>query len=231
MLLAELERLYSLPEITKGFPSKEDALAWANQVAPLLKFNDEYYRAFVTALDDLHADISSYSVGPRWRLMMSQVQRAIAELKNVQSGALPQGEAVKLATPGGTYIHPRRLQELSSLCGMAFDLTKLLQLLNEINTCHHHGCYFAVAALVRSVIDHVPPIFGFITFSQVASNYAGGRSFKETMERLDKSARTIADQHLHSQIRKAEVIPTINQVDFSNEIDVLLGEIVRILKQ
>ena len=101
--------------------------------------------------------------------------------------------------------------------------------MREINACHENACHLAIAALVRTILDHVPPIFGFKGFAEVANNYLGGRSFKESMGHLDNAARKIADQHLHMQVRKREVLPTIVQVDFSNNVDLLLSEIVRIL--
>jgi len=140
-------------------------------------------------------------------------------------------EPVKLRTPGNTYVHPQRIEELEPLSGRTVDLTKLLELLREINVCHEHGCLFAIAALVRIVLDHVPPIFGYKTFSEVANNYPGTRSFKQSMGQLDNAARTIADQHLHAQARKHEALPTGVQVDFSNHLDFLLSEIVIILRR
>lgn len=50
------------------------------------------------------------------------------------------------------------------------------------------------------------------------------------MDHLQKSSRKIADSHLHIMIRKKEVLPNATQVDFKNDLDRLLGEIVRILK-
>jgi hypothetical protein len=47
------------------------------------------------------------------------------------------------------------------------------------------------------------------------------------MRTLEQSSRNSADQHLHCQIRKAETIPNATQVNFSNDLDVLLSEIVR----
>jgi hypothetical protein len=88
----------------------------------------------------------------------------------------------------------------------------------------------ALAALVRTVLDHVPPVFGYKSFSEIANSHAGGKSFKESMNHLDSSARKIADQYLHAQVRNSEVLPNIVQVDFSNDLDVLLAEIVRVLK-
>jgi hypothetical protein len=84
--------------------------------------------------------------------------------------------------------------------------------------------------LTRALLDHVPPIFLCAKFSEVANNYAGSKSFKESMKHLENSSRKIADQYLHTQIRQKESLPNITQVSFSNDIDVLLSEICRILK-
>jgi len=47
------------------------------------------------------------------------------------------------------------------------------------------------------------------------------------MTHLDKSSRKIADSYLHGQIRKKERLPNKTQVNFSQDIDVLLAEICR----
>ncbi|MBA3611897.1 MAG: hypothetical protein H0W49_03080 [Nitrospirales bacterium] len=50
------------------------------------------------------------------------------------------------------------------------------------------------------------------------------------MKRLDSSLRSIADSYLHVQVRSKEVLPTRIQVNFAQELDVLLQEIVRVLR-
>ncbi|MBZ0159292.1 hypothetical protein [Candidatus Methylomirabilis sp.] len=175
----------------------------------VVHFKEEYYLNFVYPLNQLHANISSYSITPRWRLMLTQVERAIADLKYMEAGINPSAGPVKLSTPGGTYVHPHRIEALSALKPTNFDLHKLAALLNEISVCDRNRCYFALVALVRTVIDHVPPLFGCKTFPEVANSYAGGKSFKESMIHLDNSARKIADQHLHAQVRRSEVLPNL----------------------
>jgi hypothetical protein len=128
------------------------------------------------------------------------------------------------------YIDPYRINELRSIQSTSYDLSKLIALCEEINKCYRVGCYFAVAMLVRSILDHVPPIFGQKTFAEVANNYKGARSFKEAMHNLDGSSRKIADSFLHVQIRAKEVLPNKTQVNFSNNLDVLLSEIARVIK-
>jgi hypothetical protein len=81
--------------------------------------------------------------------------------------------------------------------------------------------------LARALLDHVPPIFGMRSFTEVANNY-GGKSFKGTMEHLEEGLRNVADGHLHQQIRNSESLPTAQQVNFSAALDILLSEIERI---
>lgn len=128
-----------------------------------------------------------------------------------------------------TYIDTHRLNELRDINSEDFDLTKLIRLCEELNSNFVNGNYLSIAMLTRTIIHHIPPIFGFSNFEQVASQYPG-KSFKQNMQHLKDSLKPIADRHLHSQIRKSESLPTKTQVDFRNDLDVLLEEIVRVLK-
>jgi hypothetical protein len=162
--------------------------------------------------------------------MRTTLHKAIEQIKHgIDTADHTQG--IKLSAPTKEYIHPARMKELREIASDKFDLCKLLRLCEELNDCYRANAVFSIMMLTRALIDHVPPVFGFRSFSEVANNYAGTKSFKESMERLNSSSRKIADQHLHSPIRKSESIPTMNQVDFCNDIDVLLAEVYRILKR
>jgi hypothetical protein len=228
-LRAELERLRAL--VKADAPSigpKSQTLAWGNQVLPLLKFEPAYYAMFNEAFQTFHANLTSPTVISLWHVMISQLDRAIADLTYRDAGLIADVEPVKLT--GGRYVAQSRIDDLAGLSAPRFDVTKLLELLRELTDCQERRCYFAIAALVRTILNHVPPIFGYKTFAEVTANYGGGKSFKDSMVRLEESARSIADQHLHAMIRARESTPTLTQVDFSNELDVLLAEIVRTLK-
>jgi hypothetical protein len=84
--------------------------------------------------------------------------------------------------------------------------------------------------LTRAILDHVPPVFGMAKFENVVANYSGGRSFKETMQHLQDASRKIADGHLHEKMRLSEALPTQQQVNCCQQLDVLLGEIVRYIR-
>lgn len=84
--------------------------------------------------------------------------------------------------------------------------------------------------LVRAITDHVPPVFGMSSFAQVAANYGGSQSFKKSMQHLQGSLRNIADGILHEQIRNRGALPSPQQVEFRQDLDRLLGEILRIVE-
>jgi len=144
--------------------------------------------------------------------------------------SLMGSETPSIAPSEPSYVDPTRIAELEAIRTSRFDLTRLVELCRELNTSFASGSYLAVAMLARALIDHVPPVFGANTFSEVLTLYEGSRSFKESMTHLELSCRKIADAHLHVQIRGKEVLPTRTQVNFSNDTDVLLAEIVRILR-
>ncbi len=126
-------------------------------------------------------------------------------------------------------ISEQRITELRSISSQKFDLTKLIRFCEELNVVYSERCFLATAMLIRALLDHVPPIFEVQNFAGVANNYRGAQSFKQAMAHLEEVARIIADGYIHIQIRSKEVLPMPEQVNFSQEIDLLLSEIVRIL--
>lgn len=127
------------------------------------------------------------------------------------------------------FVDSDRIQELRELKSSNFDLRKLIRLCEEINTNFGAGNYFATLMLSRAIIDHIPPIFKEEKFQDVYSQN-GTKSFKEHMAHLDKSLRKIADSYLHTHIRKKESLPNKTQVNFAQDLDVLLSEICRIIE-
>lgn len=129
------------------------------------------------------------------------------------------------------YVSQSRINELIDLQAKRFDLTRLIQLLTEVNIAYNNRMYLSVAMQVRAIIDHVPPIFDCSNFQEVANQYKGSKSFKKSMKNLQNSLRNIADAYLHTQIRRSETLPTAIQIDFKADLDVLLSEISRIKKK
>jgi hypothetical protein len=128
-----------------------------------------------------------------------------------------------------SYVDSDRLNALKVVKSKEYDLSKLIKLCEEINLCYSNNCNLATIVLLRSILDHIPPIFGFITFSEVCAGY-GKRTFKEISSRLNSSSRKIADSYLHDPIRKKETLPNKTQVNFSQELDYLLAEVISVIK-
>lgn len=149
--------------------------------------------------------------------------------EKTQAKAVSEGRReVQLNTKARAFVDPDRIEELRRLRSSEFDFTRLIRLCEELNLCYAVECYLATSMVTRSILDHVPPLFMVKSFAEVANNYSGGtRSFKDSMKKLEESSRKISDMNLHTQIRKSEILPNARQVDFSQDIDVLLGEIVR----
>lgn len=128
------------------------------------------------------------------------------------------------------FVHPIRIEELRKIQNKSYDTKKLIRLCEELNSAFHSNNLISASLLFRAIIDHVPPVFGCKNFTEVANNYSGGTSsFKKAMQKFDNVLRNIADNNIHSQIRQKEVLPTPIQINFTQELDLLLSEIIRIL--
>lgn len=128
------------------------------------------------------------------------------------------------------YVSEERINELSLISGK-FDLSRLIYICKELNIGYQSGQIYALPLLVRCILDHIPPIFGCKNFKEVANNYPERtKSFRDSAKHLEESSRKIGDSFLHTQIRQSESLPNSIQVDFRQSLDVVLGEVVRILR-
>lgn len=130
-----------------------------------------------------------------------------------------------------SFVHKDRIESLENLNleHPDYDLSKVIQICYEMNVCYTNRCFFALASLQRMLIDHIPPIFNFQRFSEVANQH-GSKSFKKHMSHLGNSLRNLSDSYLHQHIRKSETLPNEISIVFASAIDDLLSEVVRFLK-
>lgn len=128
------------------------------------------------------------------------------------------------------YICEERIKALQETHNPDFDLTKLIKFAKELNIAKENSMYFSIIFLVRTILNHVSPIWGFPTFKTLLNNGQLSNSFKEICDRLENTSRKIADSHIHQPITKAEDLPTFQQVNFEAEIDFLLMEALKKLR-
>jgi hypothetical protein len=166
--------------------------------------------------------------GPSLACVKEAIQLVEGAVNHIRRRPDFRNSAIVSTSP--PYVDTSRLAELRSLRKQQWDVTRLIRLCEELNSAHNNGCLMSVTMLVRAIVDHVPPIFECKSFTEVANNVTGAKSFKGSMEHLNQSLRNVADAYLHLQIRPRESLPAPSQVEFSADLDVLLAEVVRLLK-
>ena len=177
--------------------------------------------------DDLARYIANWRPGTENHII------GMRELERRTSTTSKPSQAIDIASPKPLYVDPARLAEIEALASTKWDFSRLAQLCRELNAAYSDGHYITTAALVRIVMDHVPPLFGFTSFDQIAANYGGPKdhkSFKRSMTHLQQSIRNISDAQIHSHIRPTDALPNATQVDVKGDLDVLLAEVIRLGK-
>lgn len=141
--------------------------------------------------------------------------------------ALERADDSALAVGGSAWIiDPGLIERLSNVELQKFDIVFLVRMCREINSCFAHSNLVATVLLMRAVLNYVPPLFGYETFSQVVANI--GRSFKDSFDHLEKGLRKIADFHTHRRIGTAEFYPSIAQVEpYKPQFELLLQQVVQ----
>lgn len=190
-----------------------------------LKHANDYSLALMGIL---RASAAGYPGGPSY----ASIEEA-TEIVRAATRAIRRKLAAPTATAGlnKSYVDPTRIIALQAISNGDWDYKRLVELCRELNVAAANRCHMATAMLLRTMLNHVPPVLGFNTFAEVANNYGGPKSlksFKASMQRLEGSLRNIADMHLHSPIRSVEDVPSAVQVDFAADLDVLLGEVIRV---
>lgn len=164
------------------------------------------------------------------RAMRAQGQPELERNSGTESRGNDKGAVSRDISSTHSYVDLARLNELRAISSNRWDLTRLVRMCEELNEAFERDSFISCSMLVRSIVDHIPPIFGYKSFGEVANNYTGSKSFRGSMQQLDKSLRNHADGNLHTQIRRKESLPTRTQVAFWSDLDKLLEETVRVLE-
>jgi hypothetical protein len=79
------------------------------------------------------------------------------------------------------------------------DCTKLLTLCQELNDNHAQENAYAAHALLRAILDHIPPILDCKSFAEVANNHSWTQTDKKYVKKL-LDFKLQGDDALHRQI-------------------------------
>ena len=130
------------------------------------------------------------------------------------------------ASTSKDFVDSGLVARVASLSGQSFNLAKLTRFTVELNENYSRGNYLSCALLIRAIINHVPPLFGHRTFSQVVAG--AGRSVKAILRQLEEGARDIDDLHTHEIVDGYSSPPTKNQIEpYKPPLEVLYQEIER----
>jgi hypothetical protein len=100
------------------------------------------------------------------------------------------------------YIDPQISASMTARAqALGLDSGKLARLIAELNDNCSRGNAYAAHALLRAVLDHIPPLLGCADFRAAANNYSWSRTDRSYAHRL-LDFKLQADDALHRQISK-----------------------------
>jgi hypothetical protein len=100
------------------------------------------------------------------------------------------------------YIDPQISASMTARAeALGLDSGKLVRLIAELNDNYSRGNAYAAHALLRAVLDHIPPLLGCADFKAAANNYSWGRTDRSYVHGL-LDFKLQADDALHRQISK-----------------------------
>ncbi len=116
------------------------------------------------------------------------------------SAAATPVTASEFATPMNSYVNQQIIHDIRTKDGKSqFNVAKLLRLIGELNDNYERRNSYATHAMLRAILDHIPPILGQPDFNAVVNNYSWGRTDKRYLKKL-VDFRDQADDALHRQI-------------------------------
>lgn len=168
-------------------------------------------------LDAMVADLNTRPTEPLDALLLhAQLLGVVVALRNHLGNR---------TVPSRPFVDPTMIDVLRDTKISNLDLGKLIKMCEELNDNYERENYIACVLLLRAVMNHVPPVFGYQLFKEVSAH--AGRSVKAALELLEDNARVISDLHNHSLIRATEPLPTRSQIEpFRASFEILLHEIV-----
>lgn len=129
-------------------------------------------------------------------------------------------------TDPGRYIAPSIIDRLQAAQPTAeYNLKKLISLLQELDDCYHLGHVYASHALLRAVLDHIPPVFEQKNYGAVVNNVPWSRTDRSYIKQLDLF-RVQADDVLHRQMRKTPEVLDIDDLPRGAAVNALLNAVL-----
>lgn len=218
----------------------KEVAAWLGKIAPGSPLHADWltkWPAGIT-LGDYYAEPDTWftfqeAVKQRLLWLTNLPARlAIAELSPKGGHAPARTEKVQAEEPPRDYVERGIIDQLKSVENERWGgVDRLVRFCEELNACFTGGQLFAVTCLTRTILGYVVPLFRCKTFDQVAKLEFGSKELEEAVKCLDSSFRNVGNHYLGSPISQGGVLPSPRQVDFAEELNTLLAEVVRLLRE
>jgi hypothetical protein len=154
--------------LSEKFPDSGLRAEWASLQSSDLGPPQDTPSRFIRGMAEMNVDQRL-----RWLANLpNQVSiRKLTTPEIASDSSLKEGRReLKLAVTSRAIVDPARIQALQDASHPDFDLSKLVLLCQEMNLAFATKSYLSMAMLTRAIIDHVPPIFGMKSFSEVANH-------------------------------------------------------------
>jgi hypothetical protein len=161
------------------------------------------------------------------------IERTIEIVTENAAQIAPAPAAVEqppIAAPGrGPYVDPALLDELEKAAQTTtWNLDRLIALCRELNHNYTADMPHASAAMIRTILDHIPPVFQHQDFKQVAAQHPFGRTDKAYARDL-VSSKSVADDALHRQIGKSSTVLAMDDLPSPVRLRAMLRELLTLL--
>jgi len=172
---------------------------------------------------------NSSATSPAWRdagWRLQSVDQAARRVTFTRAGEPAHPRAQQPPRTQIQYVDVHLITAIQAADGTdRFSRAKLLRLIGELNDNCGKGNTYAAHALLRAILDHVPPLLNCPDFEAVASNYPWGRTDRKYMRRL-LDFKLQADDVLHRQISARADMLTIDDMPARAWINRLLQECI-----
>jgi hypothetical protein len=135
-----------------------------------------------------------------WRV--ESVDQAAGEVVFTRAADGQSRTAARPAPSRPGYVDPQVSTSLAARAeAIGLNPGKLTRLVAELNDSYNRGNAYAAHALLRAILDHIPPLLGCADFKAAANSYPWSRTDRGYARRL-LDFKLQADDALHRQISK-----------------------------
>jgi hypothetical protein len=155
------------------------------------------------------------------------------EISPLQHTSFDVEVASPIASERQPYVDAGLIDDLEGVAKRTrWRVHKLIALCQELNDAFVVGNPYACAALIRAILDHIPPVFGHSDFKHIAAQH----SFP--VQRTDKAHaknlsdfKDIADDVMHRPIGPNVPVISMEDIPAPVRLNAILHELLRLLRK